>query len=172
MRALIDLPEIEYLDGQTYPKVSPKATHSIVQGNVYRILWRCAAGRGGIFPELHVYPGRIDDTKTVFVPDVAYVSWDRLRALPEEEREEPPSPEVAVEVRPPSVDVHYLARKIERYLATGTLLVLDVDPRTRTIVAHDPARVRIFEAGEAFEHDDVPWLRFDVDEAFADLDKL
>jgi len=170
MRALIDLPEIEYLDGEAYPKVSPNLTHGVVQGAMARILYSAGAKRGKIALELHVYPGETERDAT-FVPDVAFVSNERLRALGPEDREDPPfSPDIAVEVRSPSNDLRYLEKKIARYLATGALLVLDVDPETRTIAAHGTSEVRTFTETERFESPDVEWLRFAVAEAFADLD--
>jgi Uma2 family endonuclease len=170
MRALIDLPEIEYLDGEAYPKVSPKLNHMVVQGAMVRILYAAAGKRGKVGPELHVYPGETE-TDATFVPDVAFISNERLRALDAGDRQDPPfSPDVAVEVRSPSNDLRYLEKKIARYLATGALVVLDVDPQTRTIVAHGASGVRTFAETESFESTDVEWLRFDVAEAFADLD--
>ena len=80
------------------------------------------------------------------------------------------SSDVVVEVRSPSVDVRYLAQKIARYLATGSLLVLDVDPQLRTIVAQSANGVRTFSAGERFESAEVEWLHFEVAEAFSGLD--
>jgi Uma2 family endonuclease len=169
--ALIDPPEIEYLDGQPYPKVSPRLTHSLVQGALVGILRRCAGKRGLVGPELDVYPGPQDAAVTKFVPDVAYVSMERLRALSATEREQPPfSPDIAVEVWSPANDRRYLDVKIARYLATGAVLVLDVDPYARTIVAHDGSGIHTYASGEIFEHPATPWLRFDVAEAFADLD--
>jgi|SRR5579862_8875906 Uma2 family endonuclease len=168
---LIDPPEIEYLDGRPYPKVSPKLTHSLVQGALVRLLHRCAGKRGRVGPELDVYPGPADAGMTKFVPDVAYVSMERLRSLSAKDREEPPfSPDVAVEVWSPTNDRRYLNLKIARYLATGAILVLDVDPYARTIAAHDGSTIRAYRDGESFEHPAMPWLRFDVAEAFADLD--
>ena len=168
---LIDLPEIEYLDGRPYPKVSPKLTHSLVQGALCRILHRCAGKRGRVGPELDVFPGSQETGQTKFVPDVAYVSMERLRSLSAAEREQPPfSPEIAVEVWSLTNDRQYLDLKIARYLATGAILVLDVNPYARTIVAHDASGVRTYESGEQFEHPAMPWLSFDVAEAFADLD--
>ena len=168
---LIDMPEIEYLDGQPYPKVSPKLSHSLVQGALCRILHRCAGKRGRVGPELDVYPGPQETGTTKFVPDVAYVSIERLRALSSAEREEPPfSPDIAVEVWSPTNDRQYLNLKIRRYLATGALLVLDVDPQARTIVAYDASGVRTYQTGARFEQPAMPWLQFDVAEVFADLD--
>lgn len=170
---LIDQPEIEYLDGQPYPKVSPKLTHAVVQGALVRILHRCAGKRGRVGPELDVYPGGTGASLTKFVPDVAYVSMERLRALSPADREEPPfSPDIAVEVWSLTNDRRYLDLKIARYLATGSVLVLDVDPYARTIVAHDGNAIRTYKTGELFEHPALPWLRFDVAEAFADLDDV
>ena len=168
---LIDLPEIEFLDGVPYPKVSPKLTHALVQGALCRILHRCAGNRGRIAPELDVWPSGLRGSGTKFIPDIAYVSIQRLRALDPERREEPPfSPDIAVEVWSPSNERWYLETKIARYLATGSKLVLDVNPQERTVAAYDATSVRRFTSGETFEHPAFEWLRFDVAEAFADLD--
>jgi hypothetical protein len=53
---LIDQPEIEYLDGRPYPKVSPKLAHSLVQGAFVRILHRCAASEGAWVPNWTYIP--------------------------------------------------------------------------------------------------------------------
>jgi Uma2 family endonuclease len=169
--AIAEKPSIEYLDGHPYPKVSPRLPHMVVQGHFCVILARCVGDRGLSGPELHVYPGRVDRTKTVFVPDVSFVSWERLDALGDE-REEPRSPDIAIEVRSPSNDLRYLEKKIARYLETGTLLVLDVDPARRSIEAFDVDGTERFELGGHFYRASVPWLTFDVDEAFVNVDRV
>ncbi len=170
---LVDVPEIEFLDGRPYPKVSPKFTHALVQAAMCRILYRCAGKRGRVGTELDVWPSGYRGAETKFVPDVAYVSIERLRALSREEREEPPfSPDIVVEVWSPSNQREYLDRKIARYLGTGSLLVLDVNPQTRTIDAHDAHSVRRYKTGDVFMHPVAGWLRFDVAEAFSDLDDV
>lgn len=169
---LYDPPEIEYLDGHPHPKVSPKTAHSLVQAALIMILRTQGKGRGFAGPEWRFEPGQIDRTPTEFVPDVAWVSKERFRDVPEDSREKLPfSPDIAVEVRSPKDDLNYLREKIERYLATGSLLVLDVDPKKRTIEtrAHDGART--FRTGERFAHPAAPWLVFDIDEVFAELDE-
>ena len=171
MRALIDLPNIEYLDGAAYPKVSPKRTHAIVQGRVWSILSTAAGRRGAVGTEWDVHPGKVDDTNTTLVPDVAFVSRERLATLDAADREEPPfSPDIAIEIWSPSNDRRYLDRKIAKYLATGAVLVLDVDPFARTIAAHDATSLRQFQITETFEHSAIPWLVFPVADAFQDLD--
>lgn len=172
-QSLYDKPEIEYLDGRAYPKVSPKFNHSLAQGALIAILQRCGKDRGFTGPELRLDPGRIDRTKTEFVPDVSFVSFERLKGLDAEDKQKPPfSPDIAVEVRSPSDDLHFLAAKIQRYLRTGSILVLDVDTERRAIRAHAAAGVREFAQNEPFECSEVPWLRFDVYEVFEKIDLL
>jgi len=163
-------PAVEYLDGRAYRKVSPRIAHAVAQSNLCAIARGCVGDRGVVGTELHVYPGRVDGTDTVLVPDVAIVTWERVDAA-RRIGEEPRSPDVAIEVRSPSNDLHYRERKIERYLSTGTLLVLDVDPESRAIVAHDGDGVERFECGQRLRRASVPWLEFDVDEAFRDIDR-
>ena len=170
---LSDKPEVELLDGRPYPKVSPKARHAGVQAALIRVIEDLAGERGFVGPEWRFKIGRVDDTNTTFVPDVAYVSFERLRAIPEKQRDEPPfAPDIAVEVRSPSDNLAFLQRKIERHLQTGSVVVLVADPDKRTIVAHDANGTRPYATGDRFEHSTVPWLKFDVGAIFAKLDLL
>ena len=170
---LSDKPETELLDGRAYTKVSPKARHGSVQAALWQVIQECAGDRGFTVPEWRFRIGRADDSKSIFIPDVGYVSFERLRSIPEKERDEPPfAPDIAVEVRSPSDNLSFLRRKIERYLQTGSLLVLVADPDKRTIVAHDSGATRNYAVGDRFEHDAVPWLTFDAAVVFAKLDLL
>jgi Uma2 family endonuclease len=70
----------------------------------------------------------------VRIPDVSFVSWDRLpdRQCPEEKI---PSlaPDLAVEVLSESNTPKEMARKLREYFAVGVRLVWYVDPETRTV---------------------------------------
>ncbi len=164
---LRDEPEIEYIAGRPYPKVSPKRIHAVVQLAIAMILQRCAANRGVVGPEwrFKLLPG------AELVPDVAYVSYDRLRPLSDEQAEEPPfSPDVAVEVRSPSHRQALSAEKVRLYLAHGATLVLDIDPYARTVFAHTFTGVGTYNTGERFAIDSLSWLQFDIDELFVHVD--
>lgn len=69
----------------------------------------------------------------VRLPDVAFVSWDRLpgRRVPDAPI---PNvvPDLAVEVLSPSNTTKEMARKRGEYFQAGVRLVWEVDPRTRT----------------------------------------
>jgi Uma2 family endonuclease len=73
----------------------------------------------------------------VRIPDVAFVSWDRLpnRRLP---REPIPGvfPDLAVEVLSSSNTAQEMARKRRDYFAAGTRLVWEVDPVERTVTVY------------------------------------
>lgn len=168
MRAtLSDKPEIEYIGGRAYPKVSPKRTHSMVQRNLLRILEDAAGDRGAVGPEWRFRLG----PDTSLVPDIAYVSFERLRPLTDEQAEEPPfAPDIAAEVRSPSHRAGLLESKIEQYFLHGALLVLDVDPVERIVYARTANAALAFKSGEWFACDALPWLRFDVSEVFARID--
>lgn len=161
----------EYLDGKVYPKVSPRRTHAVVQGTMIAMLHGLTRERGILAPEWDFRLGAVDGTKTKFIPDIAFIYRDRLEALQRRDREEPPlAPDVAIEIRSPSNRQKYIAAKTERYLACGTTLVLDVDPTRRTVTANSASGICRYETGERFSHPAVPWLEFDVGDAFADLD--
>jgi len=165
-------PEVEYHNGHPMAKVSPKRRHSLVQANFMRIFERCGRALGEIGAEWRFDLGAIDDTITEYLPDVAFISYARLDELDDEAAEEPPgAPDVAVEVRSPGDWPAYTKRKIAKYLACGASLVLYVDPATHAIEAHANDGVRIFQRGETFTHPAAPWLQFDVDEAFACIDR-
>ncbi len=165
---LTDKPEIEYIDGQPYPKVSPKRTHAVVQLAIAMLLRRCAGERGTVATEwrFKLAPG------TELVPDVAYVSYDRLRPLSDEDSEEPPfAPDVAVEVRSPSLRHTLATKKIAQYLSHGCELVLDVDPYERVVYAHAPDRdAMCYRVGDRMESASLAWLQFDVADLFRDVD--
>lgn len=162
----------EYLDGKVYPKVSPKLPHFVVQGALVAIVRRLGRERGMVGPECDYHLGAIDGTDTKFIPDIAFISDEKLFALPRKDREAPPvAPDLAIEVRSPSNRKRFIVAKIARYLTCGTLLVLDVDPAKRTITAHARDGVREYNAGDRFQNDAIPWLVFDVAEAFEDLDR-
>ncbi|MDQ2992327.1 MAG: Uma2 family endonuclease [Candidatus Eremiobacteraeota bacterium] len=161
----------EILDGVRYDKVSPKRTHAIVQLSIATGIRALAGARGDVGLEWEFRVGDVDGTSSILQPDVSFASRERLDALPETDREIPPfSPDVAIEIRSPSSRAGLRARKTTRYLATGAVLVLDVDPVERVIHAHARDGVRTYENGRRFEHPAVQWLSFDVREVFADLD--
>lgn len=156
-------PYVELIDGIRVPKVSPRTRHSFLQSELGMLFRAWAAGRGGVGTEWRLWLVPTGDQRTSLVPDVAYVANERLDELGDDAYEMPPiAPDVAVEIRSPGDRRRRIERKIELYLSYGARLVLDVDPGTRAIFAHDGTGVQTFHDGDRFEHPAVVGLSFDV----------
>jgi len=163
-------PYIEYLGGRAVPKVSPQRRHAIVQGRFWAILSELARGRGDVGTEWRCYLP-LEPRRSSLVPDVAFISKERLAPLSDREREMPQfAPDIAVEVRSDDDRRKNLEWKIAAYLRYGATLVLDVLPLKRIIYAHTADGVREYHESDRFTCDALPWLAFDVREVFADLD--
>jgi Uma2 family endonuclease len=163
-------PYVELIDGLEVRKMSPKTRHSFVQGAFTSILRAWAAGRGVVGPEWRFWLVPVGGRRTSLVPDVAYLSKERFAQLEGDAREMPPmAPDIAVEIRSPGDRPRNISRKIELYLGHGSQIVLDVDPKTRTIVVHDRTAVRTLYEGDRFEHAAASGLTFVVREVFAEI---
>jgi len=166
-----EAPFIEYIDGRVLPAVSPKRKHGLLTARFFQLLERLSGAPGQVSLEWRCYLPSDPEKPTTLVPDVAYVSLDRMKSLSDDEIEEPPfAPDVVVEIQSPSGRAGAIAQKIERYLRHGSILVLDVDPKKRTIAAHATDGVRKFEENDTFNHPAVPWLQFEIAPLFANLE--
>src|SRR5271170_6780975 len=146
-------PYIEYLAGRAVPKVSPKRRHGIVQGRLWAMLSELARGRGDVATEWRCYIPA-EPRRTSLVPDVAFISNQRLAPLTDDEREMPPfAPDIAVEVRSEDDKRKNLDWKVAAYLRHGAVLVLDVLPLERKIFAHTHNAVHEFVESDRFTCD-------------------
>ena len=163
-------PETEWVRGRPLQKASPRRTHSRLQGALTTQLDRWAVGRGEVGPEWRFRVAPPDEVRRPLVPDVAYVSNERLRALSYTELQIPPlAPDVAVEILSPDDRRADVDDKIGVYLRAGSSLVIVVDPQQRTVELHDRAEtVRLDETG-AIEHWALPDFSYPVRELFGVL---
>lgn len=163
-------PYLEYHAGRAVRKVSPRTKHALVQGAMLVILRRCAGSDYGVGTEWDCDLSEQLGNKTLLVPDVSAIASERLASLSEAQRECPPfAPEVVVEVRSPNDRANEREWKVGAYLQAGALVVLDVIPDEHAIDAIALNGTTRFHENDGFQNDAVPWLRFDVAEAFADL---
>ncbi len=163
-------PYMELIDGIEVRKAMPLTRHGMLQGEMYAILRLYAERRGIAGPEIRIWL-TIGSIPTSLVPDVAFISSERLVGLTDSEQDRPSfAPDIAVEIRSPSDRARNISRKIELYLAHGSRLVLDVDPAKRKIFAHDGESVCRYGIGDTFVHDRFADLTFDVRAFFASAD--
>jgi Uma2 family endonuclease len=109
----------------------------------------------------------------VRIPDVAFVSWERLpgRRIP---REPIPhlAPDLAVEVLSPGNTPAEMARKRQEYFAAGVRLVWIVDPVARTVAVYTaPEQGSVWQEGQTLAGEPVlPGFTLPLRELFAELD--
>ena len=165
-------PETEWVRGRALQKVSPQRTHSLLQGALTTQLRRWASGRGEAGPEWRFRVAPPGEVRRPLVPDVAYVSNERLRPLSDEEIEIPPlAPNVAVEILSPGDRRVDLDDKIDVYLRAGSSLVIAVDPRRRLVELHDREHVVRLNESAVIEHRALPEFSYRVTDLFAVLQR-
>ncbi|HEY1428227.1 MAG TPA: Uma2 family endonuclease [Candidatus Tumulicola sp.] len=163
-------PETEWVRGRPLQKVSPRRTHALLQGALTIALTRWAAGRGEVGPEWRFRIAPEGEARRPLVPDVAYVSNERLGPLSDAELEFPPiSPDVAIEILSPDDRRIDVDDKISVYLRGGSSLVIVVDSGLRVVELHDGDGVTSLGEGDAIEHPALPGFSQSVRELFEEL---
>ena len=166
---LDEKPYKELYDGTIHKKVSPGFPHGIVEGLAHSALLAWGAELGAVVIELRIY---LDEGLTL-VPDVSFVSNERLAALSEEDENRfPIAPDIVVEVRSSGDRTANIRRKTDLYLRHGTRLVLNVDPRSRSVIASTAAGERTFGSHDVVEDPGFPTLSIPVSRLFDPLDRL
>ena len=165
-------PETEWILGRAVRKVSPFRTHALLQLHIGGALRCWAENRGEAGSEWRFRPAPDGEIRRPLVPDIAYVSDARLAGLAGRDLEAPPfSPDVAVEIRSPDDRARNLEHKIAVYLATGSLLVIVVDPRDRSVLLHDANGIRVLQGDDIIEHPAMPGFSLALPALFAPLDR-
>ena len=110
------------------------------------------------------------DPYTVVIPDVAFVSWDRLPGRVPPTWYIPVPPDFAVEIRSLSDKPRRIAKKLGLYRQAGVPLVWWVDPARRTVAVYREGHLAAeLGEGDVLAGEDVlPGFRVPVAEIFAE----
>jgi Uma2 family endonuclease len=133
-------PALEWVNGRVLQKVSPQRKHAVTQGRLFSALdaWAREHGCGEVGTEWEFRIAPPDEVRRPLVPDVAYLSYDRVPFEDEEAADIPRvAPDVVVEVLSPRDRRRDVDEKIRVYLAAGTMVVFLVDTRSETVTACD-----------------------------------
>jgi Uma2 family endonuclease len=131
-------PAIESIRGRWAFKVSPRRRHSILQGRLWGVLAQWAGDRGEVGTEWRCYLLPSGEKPSSLVPDVAFISFERMPVELGELREKPTiAPDVAVEIFSPDDRRSLLDVKIALYLQNGSNLIVIVDPEKHSIEMHE-----------------------------------
>jgi Uma2 family endonuclease len=165
-------PETEWILGRPVQKVSPFRDHGRLQAALSYALWPWAAGRGEIASEWRFRVAPPGEVRRPLVPDLAYVSNERLAGLEGADLQAPPlAPDVAIEILSPSRVQRHVEHKVAVYLAAGSELVIVVDPQDRTVRLHDALGMRVLSGEAVIAHDALPGFSLPLPTLFAALDR-
>jgi Uma2 family endonuclease len=165
-------PETEWVLDRPVQKVSPTRRHAVLQGAMLARLREWARGRGQVGTEWRFRITPPGEITRPLVPDVAYLSYERLKALSVAERETPRlAPDIVVEIRSPDDRPADVNHKRDVYLAAGAGLVLIVDPDRRTMDVFDAITGhREYNDRGVCSPEQFPGLVLPLAEIFAELD--
>ncbi len=92
-------------------------------------------------------------SRAVRAPDAAWLSWERLSAIPPAARKKfiTLSPDFVVEVMSPSDEERELIEKCRRYIKNGTREVWLLNPETRRIYVYLPDVEEVYENPDKME---------------------
>ncbi len=165
-------PAMESYRGRWVSKVSPQRRHARLQLMLGTVLDTWGRGRGEVGTEWRFYLIPPRGEWSSLVPDVAYVSYERLpKDAPAELREKPTiAPELAIEILSPDDRPRNVTEKIGIYLEFGTSAIVVVDAETRSFDVVSAGGCRRFCEGEHLHVAGFEGLTFDIAAVFADTD--
>ncbi len=127
----------EFIEGQAVTKISPKRFHAGVQKALLILMDVWAKNRGYLYPEWAVRLKR-NSEDWIPVPDITYISGDRLAVNWLEDEACPVAPELVIEIISPGQTFGALSQKATDYLTAGVLRVWLVDSQERSITVFYP----------------------------------
>jgi len=127
----------ELVDGEPVPKMSPKRFHSALQRTLLMLIYEWCQGQGEVYSEWAIALKR-NGEDWVPVPDLTYISYQRLPKEVMEDEACPVPPELAIEIISPGQTFGQLAQKATDYLEAGVSRVWVVDPQARSITVFYP----------------------------------
>jgi Uma2 family endonuclease len=168
-------PETEWIGDRPVQKIMPTRKHSLLQAAFLDAIkaWARAGDRGQVGPEWRFRASPPGEVIRPVVPDVAYMSYRRLRPLSPRDREVPPvPPQIVVEILSPDDRQSDVDEKRRVYFAWGVTLELIADPETRTVDVYDSeGRYERIEATvELYSPAIIPDLRLPLRAMFAELE--
>jgi len=163
-------PALEWVNNRILQKVSPERKHGLAQSRFCGALddWAVANGAGTAVPEWRFQVQPPGEIRRTLVPDVAFLSYERMPQS-EQERIALPTiaPDAVVEVLSRDDGSRDVEEKIRVYLAAGTNVVFVVDPDERTVRVCDSDGQSVLGEEDDVAHRSLPGLRFPVRTLFA-----
>ncbi|MFZ1029424.1 MAG: Uma2 family endonuclease [Limnoraphis robusta] len=127
----------ELINGEAVPKMAPKRFHSRLTGTLYTLLTEWCKNQGEVGIEWAVVLKK-NNRDWVPIPDLLYISYNRLPLERFEDEACPVPPELAIEIISPDQTFGEMSEKAIDYLNAGVSRVWVVDPKAKTITIFYP----------------------------------
>ncbi|OCQ96874.1 hypothetical protein BCD64_14840 [Nostoc sp. MBR 210] len=156
----------ELVDGQAIAKMSPKKFHSKLTRVLLNLIEQLCGASGEVCPELAVSLTR-RGRDWVPVPDILYISNERLPSDWEEEGVCSVPPDLVIEIISPGQTFGQMIAKAKDYLDAKVLRVWVVDSKARSITVFFPdAAPQTYMGDEILKDALFPGLEFTVEQVF------
>jgi len=162
-------PALEWVGGRAVQKVSPQRKHALAQTRFAMALdtWASVGRCGTVGTEWEFRLKPPGDVRRPLVPDVAYISFERLPFEDEAAADIPHvAPDVVVEVLSPSDRKADIEEKIRVYLACGTKVIFLVDTDTQIVTMREASRTVHFSREDLLTHAIMPDFALRASELF------
>jgi Uma2 family endonuclease len=168
-------PATEWIGDRPVQKMSPTRRHGKLQAAFLVALLAWAGKRGDVVTEWRFRASPPGEDIHPLVPDVAYMSYARLRPLSPKDREVPPiAPEIVVEILSPDDRQKDIDEKRRVYFAWGVTLELIADPDGRYMDVHDidGRYERVDASVETYSPAIIPDLVLPLRAMFDEMDRI
>ncbi|HYK52463.1 MAG TPA: Uma2 family endonuclease [Candidatus Eremiobacteraceae bacterium] len=162
-------PALEWVNGRALQKVSPQRKHALAQARFASALlsWAFESGSGRVGTEWDFRIQPPGEERRPLVPDVAYLSYERVPYEADVEADIPRvAPDVVVEVISPGDRWRDIDEKVRVYLAAGTTVVFLVDTDERTVTACERTSRAAFGGTSILRHPALPQFAMPVNFLF------
>jgi Uma2 family endonuclease len=156
----------ELVDGQAIPKMSPKFFHAKLTRVLLNLIEQSCEGKGEVCPEWAVALTR-RGRDWMPIPDILYISNERLPANWDEDEACPVPPNLVIEIISPGQTFGQMAAKAKDYLDAKVLRVWVLDSKARSITVFYPDAAPQTYMGEELLKDSLfEGLEFTVEQVF------
>ena len=156
----------ELIVGEVRPKVAPKFFHAKLTRAFLLLMGPWSVGQGEMCPEWAVILQR-QNQDWVPVPDLLYISYDRLPHNWSEDEACPVPPELVIEIISRSQTFGQLATKAQDYLNAGVSRVWVVDSQAKTITVFYPAAPpKTYKIGHIIQDELLPHFNLSLEDLF------
>ncbi|MEH2113587.1 Uma2 family endonuclease [Nostoc sp.] len=156
----------ELVDGQAIPKMSPKFFHAKLTRVLLNLIEQSCEGKGEVCPEWAVALIR-RGRDWMPIPDILYISYERLPANWDENEACPVPPDLVIEIISLGQTFGQMAAKAKDYLDAKVLRVWVLDSKARSITVFYPDAAPQTYMGEELLTDSLfEGLEFTVEQVF------